>query len=50
LQEKRQESDEEHQEDTDDATPDPVEHGYQVIATSLSPITRIVCIELANKE
>ena len=50
LKEQRQEGDNEHQEDTDNASFDPIDNGYQVIATTLSTIARVVGIELANEQ
>jgi len=50
LQEQRQESDEEHEEDRDNAVADPVEHGEEVVATFLSTKEVSVIRVLADLE
>lgn len=50
LQEKRQESNGEHQENGNDATADPIEHWDEVIATGLTTNDIALRVDLADYE
>ena len=50
MHEQRQESDEEHQEDGDDAVLDPIEDGNEIVAARLPTENIALRVDLADRE